>query len=94
MYQKEPKCYDCQPLKLSAENEIPYQIYQQCRGQLIMAGMDGSPIDVSIPSVQAVMQMFGVADSPVVFGKVLSAVRNDIKNFQTKRESKNQLRAE
>jgi hypothetical protein len=90
MYGKEPDCFACMPIELRPENVIPFQIYQQVRGQLIMAGMDGTPIDVSIPAVKIVMDFHGVGDNRIVFEKVLTAARAEIHEANERRKLERQ----
>ncbi len=74
------------PIDLRPENAIPFQIYQQIRGQLIMAGMDGTPTDVSIPAVKIVMDFHGVGDNRIIFEKVLRAIRHEIHEANERRK--------
>lgn len=80
------------PVDLRPENVVPFQIYQQVRSQIIMAGMDGTPIDVSIPAVKIVMDFFGVGENRAIFEKVLTAARTEIheanENRKLERQSK------
>lgn len=80
----------CMPVELRPENAIPFQVYQQVRGQLIMAGMDGTPIDVSIPAVKIVMDFHGVGDDRIIFEKVLRAIRHEIHEANERRKLERQ----
>ena len=92
MYDKEPDCMACMPVELRTENELPFRIYMQSRRQLIMAGMDGTPIDVSIPAVKIVMDMYGVGDNRRIFDSVLTAVRSEITAAHERREADRRLK--
>ena len=90
MYHKEPNCFNCCPVELAPENEMPFLIWQQTRNQLIMAGMDGTPIDIHIPAVKIVMDLYGVGDSRRVFDKVLIAARSEIHAIHEKKKEERQ----
>ena len=90
MYGKEPDCMACMPVELRPENTIPFQVYQQVRGQLIVAGMDGTPIDVSIPAVKIVMDFFDVGNNRIIFEKVLRAIRHEIHESNERRKLERQ----
>lgn len=80
----------CMPVDLRPENVVPFQIYQQVRGQMIMAGMDGTPIDVSIPAVKIVMDFHEVGDNRIIFEKVLRAIRHEIHESNERRKLERQ----
>jgi len=92
MYNKEPKCHECMQVELAPENIMPFRIYQTCRNQLIMAGMDGTPIDISIPAVKIAMDFYGVGSDRVIFEKVLLAARAEIHEIHEKRKQERQAK--
>lgn len=81
------------PVILAPENHLPFQIYQQCRNQLIMGGMDGTPIDINIPAVKIVMDFYGVGDSRLVFDKVMQAARTELHEIREQRKNDRQDKA-
>jgi len=79
------------PVELRPENHLPYMVYSQCRGQLITRGVDGTPIDISIPAVEIAMAWMGVKrrDRGKIGLKVLDLARHELKAIREERE-KNQ----
>lgn len=69
------------PVELKPENVMAYRVYSQCRGQLITQGMNGSPIDISIPAVETVMSWMGINKKKrgKIGFKVLMLARQEIK---------------
>lgn len=61
---------------------------------MIMAGMDGMPVDISIPAIKVVMDFYGVGDNRAVFQKVLLAARVDINEIHEKRRQERQSKGE
>ena len=92
MYGKEPDCSVCMQIELSDENYLPFSIYQEVKNQLILAGMDGAPIDISIPAVKIVMDFYGVGDNQRVFRKVLMAARAEIHEIHETRKRERQTK--
>lgn len=88
MYEKEPACDECMPVELNPENVEPFQIYQICRNQLITAGMSGVPIDINIPAIMAVMDVYQVKNKKACFEKVLKMARLDIQEINIKQKEK------
>lgn len=78
------------PVILNPENIEPFQVYQQCRGQLIMAGMDGQPIDISIPAIEIVMGWMGIKNKWACAQKVLKMARCDIHDINEQRKNERQ----
>jgi len=92
MYNTDPDCSSCMQIELSDENVLPFEIYNHVRNQLIMAGMDGSPIDVSIPAVKIVMDFYGVGENRRIFQKVLMAARAEIHEIHETRKRERQTK--
>jgi hypothetical protein len=55
-----PPCQTCRP-ELSIENEDAAEVYVVSRNQVVTADM-GQVIDISIPAIKTVMDLFGVKD--------------------------------
>jgi hypothetical protein len=55
-----PPCKTCR-VELSAENEDVANVFIMTRDQVITAAM-GEVIDISIPAIKTVMDLFGVKD--------------------------------
>jgi len=74
------------PVALRPENVMAYRVYSQCRGQLITQGMNGVPVDISIPAVETMMAWMGVKRKHrgVVGFKVLILARQEIKSIREK----------
>lgn len=66
---KDPPCNTCRPVLLP-ENQDAVSVYFVTRNQVITAGM-GEVIDISIPAVKIVMDLYGVEDQKSCFQKVL-----------------------
>ena len=64
------------------ENREAMQVYMMARTQIITAGM-GQVIDISIPAVKIVMDLFGVRNQK----RCLSKVRAAFHHFLGKKES-------
>lgn len=92
MYGKEPDCAACMPVDLNQENMLPFAIYQQCRSQMIMGGMSGEAVDISIPAVKIVMDFHGVGDSRCIFEKVMMAARAEIHESHEIRKNERQTK--
>jgi hypothetical protein len=56
---EEPPCLECR-VDLIKENEEVAQVFMVTRHQTITAGVEGRQIDLSIPAVKIVMDLFGV----------------------------------
>jgi len=78
------------PVELRPENVTAYRVFSQCRGQLITRGMDGTPIDISIPAVETMMEWMGIKRKHRgrVGLKVLVLARQEIRAMRDAREQK------
>lgn len=93
MYQKEPDCEACLPVVLRPENELAFRVYSNCRSQLILAGMDGTPIDINIHAVKIVMERYGCWGNWQLFDKVLNVARAEIHETNENRKLERQNKA-
>jgi len=86
LYDESPKCDECIPVTLRPENVKAYQVFAQCRGQIITQGMNRVPVDISIPAVETIMAWMGVKRKHrgSVGFKVLSLARQEIKSIREK----------
>jgi hypothetical protein len=66
---REAPCGTCKPILLP-ENQEAVSVYFFTRNQLITAGM-GTVIDISIPAVKIVMDLYGVEDQLDCLQKVV-----------------------
>lgn len=88
MYGKQPNCEDCRPIQLLPQNEVVFKLYLICRNQWILAGMDGTPLDVDIQAILATMDLYGVGSNKRIFERLLSLIRSDIQEIKEKRNNK------
>ena len=65
-----PPCETCR-IELAAENEETAAVYMATRHQYITAGQNNVPVDISIPEVKIVMDIYNVGDQR----KCLESVR-------------------
>lgn len=76
------------PVELRPENVKIYQVYSLVRGQVITAGMNGTVIDVLIPSIEIVMKWLKIP--PRMRGhiglRVLNIARIEIKELREKQQ--------
>ena len=79
---EEPPCAKCW-VDLMPENRQAAEVYMVTRNQLITAGM-GQAIDISIPAVKIVMDLWQVSDQKKCLSKVLAA----FDHFKPKNEEK------
>lgn len=81
---EEPPCITCR-VDLMHENKQAAEIYMISRGQIITAGM-GQPIDISIPAIKIVMDLYpgGISDQ----WKCLNKVRAAFHHFKPDPEDK------
>ena len=56
-----PPCETCR-VELAAENEETAAVYMATRHQYITAGQNNVPVDISIPAVKIVMDIYNVGD--------------------------------
>jgi len=66
---KDPPCVTCRPVLLP-ENQEAVSVYFLTRNQFITAGM-GMVVDISIPAIKIVMDLYGVEDQKGCLHKVL-----------------------
>ena len=90
MYNKDPDCDACMPVQLRRENELTFRIYQQAKNQLILAGMEGVPLDVNIPALKVIMERYGCWGNWTVFDRVVNAIRLEISGVHEKRMAEKQ----
>jgi len=78
------------PIELYPENITAFRVYTFCKGQLILAGMDASPVDISIPAVETAMKWFKIPakDRGKVGLKVVSLARHGIEKMREEREAR------
>lgn len=74
---EKPPCGQCR-VDLLEENDQPGNIYMLTRGQVLMSGM-GDIIDINIPAVKTVMDLYGVADQQRCFEKVYKTFHHFLK---------------
>lgn len=65
-----PPCESCR-VELMVENEEVAAVYMMCRGQVITAA-EGRVIDISIPAIKAVMDLFQVEDQKDCMTRVVN----------------------
>lgn len=75
-------CSTCIP-PLMPENEDAVRVYMTVRNQVITVGM-GDVVDLHFPSVQMVMELFGVEERKICFEKVLFLFHEWLKDYQIK----------
>ena len=66
---QEPPCHQCR-VELSPENDIDAQVYMMTRRQVVTVGMSGQIVDISIPAVKIVMDLYGVANQAECLNRV------------------------
>jgi len=66
---------------LLPENKQAAEVYMVTRNQVITAGM-GQPIDISIPAIKIVMDIWGIRDQKKCLSKVRSAFHHFNKEQQ------------
>ena len=58
---EEAPCQECR-VDLIEENTEAASVYMMCRGQVITAGQDNRPIDISTQAIDITMKLLGVVD--------------------------------
>ena len=66
---QEPPCHQCR-VELSPENDIDAQVYMMTRRQVVTVGMSGQIVDISIPAVKIVMDLYGVSNQLACLNRV------------------------
>lgn len=74
---EEPPCDECW-VDLMPENREAAEIYMMTRGQIISAGM-GQVIDISIPAVKIVMDLYEIRNQKKCLAKVRTAFHHFLK---------------
>jgi hypothetical protein len=75
-------CTSCIP-PLMPENVDPVKVYMTVRNQVITVGM-GEVVDLHFPSVQMIMDMYGVQEQRQCFEKVTYLFHEWLKDHQMK----------
>ena len=78
------------PVELLPHNIMAFRVYSFCKGQLIMAGMEAIPVDISIPAIETTMKWFRVPvkDRGKVGLKVMNLARHGIAKMREEREAR------
>lgn len=78
------------PVELLPQNIMAFRVYSFCKGQLITSGMEGVPIDISIPAIETTMKWFRVPvkDRGRVGLKVTNLARHGISKMREEREAR------
>jgi hypothetical protein len=76
----EPPCKTCR-VELLEENEETAAVYMLTRRQVLTAG-PGEPVDISIPAIKIVMDLYGVRDQK----RCLNRVRRLFHHFRERKE--------
>ena len=64
-----PPCGTCW-VELEDENEEAAKVYMLTRRQVVAMGMGGQIVDISIPAVKIVMDLFGIKDQAACLNRV------------------------
>lgn len=75
---QEPPCEKCW-VDLLPENREAAEIYMETRNQFITAGM-GQVVDISIPAIKIVMDLYGIQDQKKCLHKVRAAFHHFMKD--------------